>query len=96
MTTRSKNGIHKPKVFIATREPYPVSEALQSSHWKQAMTDEFLALQRNNTWTLITLPEGRKVVGCKQVFKVKEKLDGSINKYEAQLIAKGFTSNSKV
>lgn len=54
------------------------------------MIDEFLALQRNNTWTLVTLPEGRKAVGCKRVFKVKENPNGSINKYKAWLVAKGF------
>ena len=90
MITRSKNGIYKPKVFMATREPSSVTEALQSAHWKQAMTDEFLALQRNKTWDLVILPEGRKPVGCKWVFKVKENPDGSINKYKARLVAKGF------
>lgn len=75
---------------MATREPSSVSEAMQSSHWKQAMIDEFRALQRNNTRTLVSLPEGRKAVGCKWVYKVKENPDGSINKYKARLVAKGF------
>lgn len=54
------------------------------------MTDEFLALQRNNTWSLVSLPEGRKAIRCKWVFRVKENPDGSINKYKAHLVAKGF------
>lgn len=90
MMTRSKRGIFKPKVYMAVREPYTVEEALEATHWKQAMTDEFLALQRNNTWSLVSLPRSRKAIGCKWVFRVKENPNGSINKYKAQLVAKGF------
>lgn len=54
------------------------------------MTDHFSALQRNNTWSLVDLPSGRKAIGCKWVFKMKENPDGSINKYKAKLVAKGF------
>ena len=53
MVTKLKAGIVKPKVFMATREPDSVEAALQNLEWKQAMTDEFLALIRNNTWSLV-------------------------------------------
>ena len=60
MTTRSKNGITKPKVYIATvKEPETIELALQNDEWKQAMISEFEALQRNNTWSLAPLLEGR-------------------------------------
>ena len=90
MITRSKSGIFKPKVFAATKELDSVEEALQLDYWKQTMTDEFLALLRNNTWSLVPLPEGRKAIECKWVFKVKENPDGTINKYKTRLVAKGF------
>ena len=90
MTTRPKNGIFKPTVFVAHKEPDSVEEALQLDHWKQAITNEFLALLRNNTWSLVPLPQGRKAIGCKWVFKVKEILDGTISKYKVRLVAKGF------
>jgi histone deacetylase 1/2 len=54
------------------------------------MTEEFQALQRNETWTLVPLPQNRKAIGCKWVFRTKENPDGSINKYKARLVAKGF------
>ena len=54
------------------------------------MTNEYLALLRNNTWNLVSPPTYRKLIGCKWVFKVKENLDGTIKKYKAYLIAKGF------
>ncbi|WJZ89935.1 hypothetical protein VitviT2T_009118 [Vitis vinifera] len=91
MTTRSKNGIAKPKVYIvAVKEPETVELALQKDEWKQAMISEFEALQRNNTWSLVPLPEGRIPIGCRWVYKVKENSDGSVGKYKARLVAKGF------
>ena len=49
------------------------------------------ALENNQTWTLTSLPPGKKSVGCKWVFKVKYKLDGSVERYKACLIVKGFS-----
>ena len=90
MATRSKCGVYKPKVYMASKEPKCLTEALNTEHWKLAMQDEFLALQRNNTWSLVPLPTDRQPIGCKWVFKVKENPDGSVHKYKARLVAKGF------
>jgi hypothetical protein len=49
------------------------------------------ALQKNNTWKLIPQPEGKKTIGCKWVFSIKYKADGSIHRYKTRLVAKGFT-----
>ena len=49
------------------------------------------ALQRNQTWDLVLFPKGRKPVGCKWVFKRKMGLNGSIEKYKASLVAKGYS-----
>ena len=54
------------------------------------MTTEYEALIRNDTWTLMSLTPDHKVIGCKWVFKVKLKPDGSLERYKAQLVAKGF------
>ena len=58
--------------------------------WQKAMTAEYEALIRNDTWTLMSLPPDHKVIGCKWVIKIKLKPDDSLKKYKAQLIAKGF------
>uniref|UniRef100_A0A803NSE0 Uncharacterized protein n=1 Tax=Cannabis sativa TaxID=3483 RepID=A0A803NSE0_CANSA len=66
MRTRSKFGILKLKAFLATREPSSLKEALNQIVWNKAMSDEVLALVRKKkTYTLVKLPIGRKVIGCK-------------------------------
>ncbi|KAL6310823.1 hypothetical protein AAG906_017309 [Vitis piasezkii] len=59
-------------------------------HWKATMAEEYSALVKNKTWSLVPLPPKRKAIGCKWVFKVKENPDGNILKHKARLIAKGF------
>lgn len=49
------------------------------------------ALLKNQTWTLVSLPKGKEAVGCKWVFSIKHKADGSIERYKARLVAKGYT-----
>lgn len=88
--TRSKSGIHKPKLFMDAREPSTVQDALQQPEWKDAMSAEYLSLLHDNIWSLVDLPSNRQAIGCKWVLKVKENPDGSILKYKARLAAKGF------
>src|SRR5438105_13840605 len=45
----------------------------------------------NGTWEITDRPYGCKPVGCKWVFKKKLRPDGTIEKYKAQLLAKGYT-----
>ena len=49
------------------------------------------AVLKNRTWEIVDLPEEKKTVGCKWVFTIKCKPDGSIERYKAKLVAKGFT-----
>jgi hypothetical protein len=54
------------------------------------MDHEFLALQRNKSWHLVPPQKGRNIIQCKWVYKIKRKQDGSLDKYKACLVAKGF------
>jgi len=71
--------------------PTNIYEALKDSKWTQAVKEEMEALLKNETWTLVPLPKGKKTVGCKWVFSIKHKADGSIDRYKARLVAKGYT-----
>lgn len=73
MQTRSKFGVFKPKAFIVHDslhdcEPSSVSQALANPNWKQAMEDEFDAVQRNYTWHLVPFTHDMHVVDTKWVF----------------------------
>ena len=59
--------------------------------WKQAVDEELASLEKNDTWTLVELPEGRKVVDNKWVFKLKRNSDGEVYRYKARLVARGFS-----
>jgi hypothetical protein len=49
------------------------------------------ALDKNNTWVLTTVPIGKKIVGCKWVFTVKQTPVGKVERYKARLVAKGYS-----
>lgn len=76
---------------IKTQEPRSYSQAIKSIEWRDAMATEIRALESNKTWSLCQLPNGKSPIGCKWVFKIKYRSDGSIERYKARLVAKGYT-----
>ncbi|KAL0385954.1 UNVERIFIED_CONTAM: Retrovirus-related Pol polyprotein from transposon TNT 1-94 [Sesamum radiatum] len=54
------------------------------------MRDEIHALEKDNTWRLVSLSVGKWTIGCKWVYKIKLQADGSVKRYKARLIAKGY------
>ena len=66
-------------------------EAARSKDWRKAMEEEIQALHQNNTWELVTMPKDVQPIFCKWVYKVKTKPDGSIKRYKARLVARGFS-----
>ena len=98
MQTRSKSGIVKPnpklcyKAMLDYSHFEPPSYKIASKYpvWCAAMDAEFQALQKQHTWSLVPAPPHANLVGCKWIFKIKLHNDGSIARYKARLIAKGF------
>ena len=64
--------------------------------WKEAIKTELESILKNQTWELIDLPSGAKPIGYKWIFNIKYLSDGSIEKYKARLIAKGFSQKQNV
>ena len=55
------------------------------------MDAEIVALEANNSWIVPILPPTKHPIGCKWVYRIKYKTDGSIERYKARLVTKGFT-----
>uniref|UniRef100_A0A251RWD9 Putative zinc finger, CCHC-type n=1 Tax=Helianthus annuus TaxID=4232 RepID=A0A251RWD9_HELAN len=106
MITRAKSGIFKPrhlvdlahteniplhKALFATTDPNTFNAASKDEKWVRAMDNEFYALHKNNTWTLVPRPPNVNVAGSKWLFRTKFKADGSVERYKARLVAQGFT-----
>ncbi|CAI7788955.1 unnamed protein product [Closterium sp. NIES-53] len=80
-------------------EPATLKEALESSdaeEWKKAMESELKSIEENGTWEEVELPEGRKAITSKWLFKIKSDADGKIERYKSRLMAKGYQQNEKV
>ncbi|RDX96099.1 Copia protein, partial [Mucuna pruriens] len=68
-----------------------VCEALDHPRWRQAMIVEMQALEQSGTWELVSLPSGKKAVGCRWVFAIKVAPNGTVDRLKARLVAKGYT-----
>ncbi|KAK8923657.1 hypothetical protein KSP39_PZI019078 [Platanthera zijinensis] len=83
------------KTFISSLAsitiPSSWQEAIGIPEWKGAMLEEMMALEKNHTWDLVQLPFGKKTVGCKWVFTVKQNPQGVIERCKARLVARGYT-----
>lgn len=105
-TSIHSNSSHKHHNFVskdhndtATQllfEPLTYEDAAVIPAWQTAMQQEFDALIANDTWDLVSLPQGKKPIGCKWVYRIKRRADGSIERCKARLVAKGFTQKEGV
>ena len=82
--------------LIQVHIPTTPNEAIRTQEWKSAMDDEMKALVRNQTWVLVKLPLRKRTVGCRWVYIVKYKADGTVDKYKARLVAKGYTQSHRI
>eukprot|EP00253_Pinus_taeda_P035451 PITA_35451 len=79
---------------ITDNYPRTVKEVVDSEDgklWKEAMVDEIESLHKNEALDLVELMAGRKCIGCKWLFKKKTNVEGKVEKYKAQLVAKGYS-----
>ena len=80
-------------------EPQSFKEAISTPDapfWKEVVNSEIESILQNHTWELVGLPPGCKPLGYKWIFKRKLKADGSIDKYKARLVVKGYKQKEGV
>ena len=81
-------------VYLVDDVPKTLLEAYASpdvEYWKEAEHSEMDPIMSNGTWEITDCPSGCKPVGCKWIFKKKMRPDGTIEKYKARLVVKGYT-----
>ncbi|XP_071686916.1 uncharacterized protein [Rutidosis leptorrhynchoides] len=95
MITRHQLGTTKPvqrlNLLLSNPSPTPktYSYALNDPNWHHAMTDEYNALIKNGTWTLVPRPSDTNIVHSMWLFKHKFNADGTLSRYKARLVANG-------
>ena len=68
-------------------EPSSFEEAVQEPTWVDAMVEEYDSIVRNSAWDIVPRPVGKSVVDLKWIYKVKQTVDGSVEKYKARFVA---------
>lgn len=94
--TSTRHPFQAFHTILPKKEPSSFSKSIIDSCWKVAMTQEFEALLANGTWTLCPRPLDHNITRNKQVYKIKQKPDGSVERFKARLVAKGFEQQSGI
>lgn len=68
----------------------------QAAQWKHAIKDELGSLTTRKTWEVTTIPDGRKCIGSRWVFKLKKNSEGVVTRYKARLVAQGFSQEKGI
>ncbi|RVW25377.1 Retrovirus-related Pol polyprotein from transposon TNT 1-94 [Vitis vinifera] len=76
-----------------TQVPNTIQEALKFQNGRRQYKMRLMHLRRMGTWTITDLPVGKRPVGCKWIFTIKYKADGSVERFKARLVARGFTQS---
>ena len=79
-------------MLLDNGEPLNYEEAMagpDSNKWLEAMQSEIESMYENKVWTLTDLPDDRRAIENKWIFK-KTDADGNVTIYKARLVAKGY------
>ncbi|GKC41382.1 ribonuclease H-like domain-containing protein [Tanacetum coccineum] len=97
MVTRFHVGTNRPTerltLHVSSVSPLPKSyhDAFSDPNWQNAMRDEYHALIKNKTWTLVPRPPDTNIVRCIWLFRHKYLADGTLSRYKARLVGNGST-----
>ncbi|GJV88397.1 ribonuclease H-like domain-containing protein [Tanacetum coccineum] len=97
MVTRFCVGTNRPtkrlNLHVSSVSPLPkyYRDVFNDPNWKNAMRDEYIALIKNKTWTLVPRPPDTNIVRCMWLFRHKYMADGTLSRYKALLVVNGST-----
>jgi hypothetical protein len=81
---------------IIDLEPSSYDDAAEQQVWRDATMEECQSIMKNDVWEVVPRLEGKFVVTSKLIYKIKHAADGSIEKYKARFMARGFSQKEGV
>ena len=81
---------------IIDAEPSSYEEAAGQSVWRDAMMEEYQSVMKNDVWDVVPRLKGKSVVTSKWIYKIKHAADGSVEKYKARFVARGFSQKEGI
>ena len=81
---------------IVNQEPNSYEEDVQKKEWVDLMTEEYQSIMKNDVWDIVPKLEIKSVVSSKWIYKIKNAADGSIEKYKARFMARGFSQKKGI
>ncbi|GJT92503.1 putative ribonuclease H-like domain-containing protein [Tanacetum coccineum] len=82
--------------FLSQEEPKRVAKALSDSSWVEAMQEELLQIKLQKVWVLVDLPNGKRAIGTKWIFRNKKDERGIVIRNKAKLVALGHTQEEGI
>ena len=77
-------------------EPQSFADASKDAKWQEAMEEKMQMFAANDTWDLVDPSKHSKPIICKWIYKIKYNDNSSINRYNARLVAKGYTQTHDI
>ncbi|GJR41260.1 putative ribonuclease H-like domain-containing protein [Tanacetum coccineum] len=82
--------------FLSQEEPKKVIQALKDPSWIEAMHEELLLFKLQEVWTLVDLPNGKRAIGSKWVFRNKRDERRIVIRNKARFVAQGYTQEEGI
>jgi hypothetical protein len=82
--------------FVIDLEPSTFDEAAKHKVWKDAMIEEYELILKNDVWEVVPGPQGKSVVTSIWIYKIKHAADGSVEKFKARFVARGFSQKEGI
>ena len=81
---------------VSDVEPSSFEEADKLQVWKDVMLEEYRSIIKNNVWDIVPRPKDKSMVSSKWIYKIKHAVDGSVEKFKARFVTKGFTQKEGI
>jgi hypothetical protein len=81
---------------IIDAEPSSYEEVAEKKVWQDAMIEEYQSIMKNDVWDIVLRPKEKSMVTSKWLYKFKHVVDGSIEKFKARFVARGFSQKEGI